>query len=338
MARSNNLPAKKYKAGERTITKLRFNVDFSQQSGQACYIDIGQALSMVNQRAYRQGLYYYVAGVTVHNSGDAWLRFSTAPDTWMTKASWARGFKLWSSMNRKALETSQDKTMSLYPKYHDYKIFLDDDHIAKSSSADDGGNQIITPGNIAPHTYPKHGAVGGIALTADEWAMSMYTSPDPGNTDTNDIQLADSFTAHIVGSHEYNNNECTSVALIRSYHNTRDITQSYEPAHYSSTTPNNDPLFLLFDDGDTHQEILDDVLDFNDQTPYNRDGPFGSGDDHLQLQVQVATTDESHIAMGPGFCAPFGLVRVDSSDNGTIEFVLDLVPGPYNGVYAERVL
>ena len=62
MAKSNNLPAKRYKAGERTERTLRFvwevpNTDTLETSNDSnIYIDIAQALSCVNRRFYRQGL------------------------------------------------------------------------------------------------------------------------------------------------------------------------------------------------------------------------------------------------------------------------------------------
>lgn len=342
MARSNNLPAKRYKAGERTERKLRFNVDFdggSPDHDHAVYIDIAQALSVVNQRAYRQGLYYYVSGVTVHNSGDSWVRFSTLPDTWTVKAAWIRGYKLWSEMNRRALLSSQDKTNALYPKYHDFKVFMDDDHVGKASSADDDGNTVITPGNILPSSYAKHGAVSGVALTCDEWAMSMYTAPDPGDHASNNIELPDSFTVMMVGAHE-TSGETTTVGLIKSYAQTKPPVPdtSGVPNQWSGDSTINDPLFLLFDEGDTHQEIVDDLLSFNDRAPYNYDAPYGMNDDHLNQAAQLTTTAEMTVARAGGFCAPLGLIRVDCDIDDTLEFVLDIAEGPYHGVYAERIL
>ena len=68
MARGNNLPAKKYKAGERTELSLRFVWNAGDgNTTNTIYIDLAKALSMVNRRAYRQGLYYYVASIEFSN-------------------------------------------------------------------------------------------------------------------------------------------------------------------------------------------------------------------------------------------------------------------------------
>ena len=95
MARSSNLPAKKYKAGERTELSLRFVWNAGDgNTTNTVYIDLAKALSMVNRRAYRQGLYYYVASVEFSNGTEAYAQINTLPDTWMTKQAWAVGSDL----------------------------------------------------------------------------------------------------------------------------------------------------------------------------------------------------------------------------------------------------
>jgi hypothetical protein len=48
------------------------------------------------------------------------------------------------------------------------------------------------------------------------------------------------------------------------------------------------------------------------------------------------------MATMPGFCVPFGLLEVlttasgGGSDNG-ITVMIEMAPGPYHGVYAERL-
>ena len=101
MARSTNLPAKIHKAGERTETRLRFVWNAGDgNTTNTIYIDLAKALSMINRRAYRQGLYYYVASIDFSNGSEAYCQVNTLPDTWMTKQAWMRGFKMWSKMNR----------------------------------------------------------------------------------------------------------------------------------------------------------------------------------------------------------------------------------------------
>lgn len=189
MARNGNLPAKKYSAGERTVTKLRFTWDAgSGGSGgsptfDVRYIDIAQALSVINRRAYRQGLYYYVASATMSNGSNAYMQINTLPDTWMTKAAWLRGFRKWNQMNSKAQNGSPG---TIYPKYHDFKVAMHN-----------GGLTELLParGDVQSTTL----------LTCDEWIQSTFVTEDPylhgGAASDTPVEAhnADSFTAHMLG-------------------------------------------------------------------------------------------------------------------------------------------
>jgi hypothetical protein len=54
-----NLPAKKYSKSSPTVARLSF-----EGTGNATkFIDIGRALSIINRKFYRQGVYYYVNSV-----------------------------------------------------------------------------------------------------------------------------------------------------------------------------------------------------------------------------------------------------------------------------------
>jgi hypothetical protein len=58
-----NLPAKKYSKTSPTVTRLSFECN----GGTTEFIDIGLALSIINRRLYRSGVYYYVNSVEVYN-------------------------------------------------------------------------------------------------------------------------------------------------------------------------------------------------------------------------------------------------------------------------------
>lgn len=362
MARNSNLPAKMYSSGERTATTLRYFVDVDDGSpdhNHAFYIDLAQSLSVVNQRAYRQGLYYYVAKVTVVNSADARIIFSTVPDTWTVKESWKRGFRTWSKMNSMATQS----TGSIYPAYHDYKVFMDSVQVTKATTAaatvdhgDDrdgettpADNIIITPGNLLPCSYDRLNEDSQSAmptpLTCDEWAMSLYVVPDHG-TLGGSVEGPDIFGAHIVGAHDGDSTPWTSVGLVQSYTNTRPFTGGSTAGENPKLETTDlvwvDPLVQVLDYGDTHEEIVKDLADTNDTAPYEVGRPFGY-DDHQLMQVTQTKTQAagagSTITL-PGFCLPFGLLRIDTdaSDNTAIEIILDVVPGSYHGVHAERVI
>ena len=360
MAKSSNLPAKKYKAGNRTATKIRLMADWDGDSNtdrnHFAYVDIAQCLSVMNQRAYRQGLYYYVAGVTIYNSESATNRvvFSTAPDTWTTKAAWARGWKAWMDMNKEAMRV----TGMVSGKYADYKVYLDDDHKALevTTNIDLGNddtndtntidNTLRQPGNnLLPLAYDKLNAdtgepSGNELLVCDEWAVSEYVASDHGAAGGAN-EVADSFTAHIVGAHEGVDGAWDSVGLIYSYVTSRPPQQQEVPDMWSDDRMEDDPIISVFDDGDTHEQIVKDLASFNDAPPYDRTTPFGYRDDQLYQVGQAVCHGGGGVGSIhrlPGFCVPFGLLRIDAETDGGLEIVLDIVPGSYNGVYAERVI
>ena len=105
-----NLPAKKYSKTSPTVTRL----SFEGTGGATKYIDIARALSIINRKFYRQGVYYYVNSVELYNNEDAFVDLHTLPDTWITKNAWNRGFGIYQNM------TAQSDVAR--PKYHDFKV------------------------------------------------------------------------------------------------------------------------------------------------------------------------------------------------------------------------
>lgn len=365
MAKSSNLPAKIYSAGERTATRIRLITDFDGYSGDDnnhyVYVDLAQCLSAMNHRAYRQGLYYYVASVRVTCGTASTNRtvFSTAPDTWMTRNAWLRGFRFWMNQQREVLRA----TGNIQAKYADFKIALDDDHVSlhtsstqdhgTDSSIGDEDNPMIQPtNNLMPYSYDKltldhaeYAAGSGIPthLNGGEWAVSQFVAPDygdPGGANED----PDSFMAHVIGQHEGSNLDdsnqtITSVGLIRSYARTRPQPNS-EPDAWATDETELDPLLSIIDVGDTLEDVVKDMEDFNDEPPYDVDAPWGFADDQLYQVGQALTHGDGGVGASTtisGFCVPFGLLRIDSSSNDAVEIEIEMVPGTYHGVYAERV-
>ena len=79
-----NLPAKKYKKTSPTVTRLSFELNGNTTQ----FIDIARALSAVNRKFYRQGVYYYVNSVEVYNADPGVIDLHTLPDNWVTKNAW----------------------------------------------------------------------------------------------------------------------------------------------------------------------------------------------------------------------------------------------------------
>ena len=320
MARSNNLPAKKFKAGQRTETRLKYKFDAG--NGGIFLIDIAKSLSQLNRRAYRQGLYYYVSKVGFSNGGVAYCSFNTALDNWVTKAAWVRGYRQWSKMNRKA---TSDLPGAIYPKYHDYKVSLTG-AAALSTSLD------VAYGELSSSS----------TYSSDEWVQSDFVTEDPVDADPRNV---DSFVSHVVGPHTGSANAWTSIGLIASLNDSwpRQANLGEPELDPDADT---DPLANLFDDGDNFDDVRLNLDTDNDEPPYNHDMmPGAVANTELACRSILRTGGGgASWAFGPGFVVPFGLMHVvitdfaESGDIDEVEVTLDVVPGSYHGVYAERCI
>jgi hypothetical protein len=335
MAKSNNLPAKRYKAGERTETSLRFMWHAGDggaadgSGGSTVYIDIAKALSQVNRRFYRQGLYYYVASARFSNGSTSYVQLNTIPDTWQTLVAWKRCFLQWMKMNRKANADIGNIT----PKYHDFKVMM---------NQGSGTTLDVAYGDITSTS----------AYTSDEWVTSKFVTEDPHLVDDDTgtglehaVTDPDQFTVHMLGPHTGSSGTWTSIGAIRSLNDVwrRDPDAGVPIVDGDMDT---DPIANLFDAGDNLDEVRLNMDTDGDEPPYNHDAMTGSAsqDETVVKSLMRTGTGAGALAHSTGFCVPFGLLEVNVNDFGTagdvglVELTLNLVPGSYHGVHAERVV
>ena len=324
-----NYPATKYAKGTPAMTRLSFEFVGNETS----YIDIAAALSQLNRRMYRQGLYYYVNSVELHDGAENTVVLSTLPDNWVTRAAHRRGKAIFDEMNDLVLRQGSS---TIVPKYHDFKVYFNDNH--------------RTTGTTGPSLYDIND--DHAPLTGGEWAYSKLVTADSNHDGTPD---ADSFRVHMLGDHTTqsgsgNSLRLDSVGLIKSYADTR-AKVSIDPVTFD-TAGQGDPLANLTDYSGEEQknEIIDHLQDDNDVTPYDRDVyPGTQAANHAYNVARLSTAGTTgRVISASGFCAPLGLIRVDPvlnaststptvpSDN-RFAIILNLAVGTYNGVYAERV-
>lgn len=315
-----NLPAKKYKKSNPTVLRLSF--EFSHNpSNPKQFIDIGMALSAINRKFYRQGVYYYVNSVEVYDDAQNVYDFLTLPDTWVTKNAWNRGFQLFQKMN--AMVDPPISNMGR-PKYHDFKVYMNDTHRQQGSAApslhgDSTSSQVFSP---------------------DEWKYSEFVTADDDGDST---QSADNFYVHMQGAHVGSSDNWTSVGLIKSYAESR-ITVEEDSPNDDTIHQSLDPLMHVFDFSSEEQmnDIIQGLKDDNDAPPYNTDFYVGEAARSLTQVARIGTeTGLGRVGRASGFCVPFGLLQIstdqslgDSGNNYRV--VLNLAPGTYHGVYAER--
>lgn len=310
-----NLPAKKYKKTSPTVTRLSFEFD----GGGTEFIDIAQALSAINRKFYRQGVYYYVNSVEIYNNETGVVDLHTVPDNWVTKNAWNRGFKLFQKMNAMS---DAPLTSVGRPKYHDFKVYMDYRH------AQQGGS---TP----PSLYTING--GQTQIGSDDWVTSKFVSADD---DGDGSQEADDFTTHLVGGHLGTSDDWTSIGLIRSYGESRRTVQPNNNPGSTANASSADPMMNIFDMSSEEQlnDIVDNLMADNDAPPYDYNLYVGEENTNLQHVARIGTEiGVGRVGRAAGFCAPFGLICVDPSGvSSAFRVVLNLAVGTYHGVYAER--
>ena len=307
-----NLPAKKYTKTSPTATRLSFEFD----GGSTQFIDVAMALSAINRKFYRQGVYYYVNSVEVYNNETGVVDLHTLPDNWVTKNAHSRGFKIFQKMNRLV----GPPLGAFKPKYHDFKVYLNDLHRSTGSSL--------------PALHNINGNPGQSQLV-DDWEYSQFVSADD---DGDASQEADNFYAHMIGPHSGDTDDWDSIGLIKSYAETRGTVNSETPE--DANVDITDPLLNLFDMSSEEQlnDIAFNLLEDNDQPPYNFNQYPGEVVSSLQHVARIGTeVGVGRVGRASGFCAPFGLICVDPwGVNTAFRVVLNLAVGTYHGVYAER--
>jgi hypothetical protein len=321
-----NYPAKKYSKGTPAIARLSF--EFTGQTTK--YIDIAAALSAVNRRMYRQGLYYYVNSVEYYDKQQNMVDLHVLPDNWVTRMAHRRAKAVFDKMNDTAMYASG----TIVPKYHDFKVYMDDLHRQTGS----------TPPSL------HHDNAYSLAYNNDDWVYSQLVSADndgdisnPGTASAALNQEADNFYLHMVGEHVGTTDNWESVGVISSYGDTRrQPVTGGEPVTPSELIT--DPLTNLFDGAEEQtNDILTNLAEDNDNTPYDANVYVGESTGSLVQVARLSTFEggSGRVSIGAGFCAPCGLIMVDPDNEMTqqneFRIVVNLAVGTYNGVYAERI-
>lgn len=309
-----NLPAKKYKKG----TPAQIRLEFAFEGGTTQYIDIAKALSQVNRKFYRQGCYYYINSVEMYDNADSVVNLHVCPDNWVTRAAYRKGKALYDEMTMRAMETV---TGDILPVYHDFKVYISELHRTTGSK------------NVRLNGLNDT----GLDLVSDDWEYSQFVTADYSAG-----APADEFTAHMLGPTTTSGGQIDSVGLIESYQKTRATVPLLGAPNVGNVDPT-DPLLNLFDysSEEVQNDVIDNVSTKGELPPYETSIYPGSyADNHQRVARLVTSAEVGRVVQEEGFCAPLGLVVVDplpmsSENNFTI--VLNLAPGTYHGVYAERM-
>jgi len=312
-----------------TVRKLY--VGFDNFTGSQ-YVDLAQCLSLVNRRFYRQGMNYAVENIKFYANKGGNINCFKVPTTWVADNATSRAYFAWTQQRQEVL----DEQPSMKSRWSDFKVFLDEDHVALGFGA-----------NLLPalNTDP---VVQALLIGETEWIPSELVFPVDGGA--GGTAAANQQTMHIVGDNVPSGNFTTaktSFSLIEAYANSRRTQQDPDPSTTGTSTTQNPYATLSLPDS-TYQDVAENLLDNNDRPPYPMDFYPGGETNMAGPQVFDAallnnlgdTNPFTYSTYNTGpFIAPFGLLRfnpVTFDPDAEIFMKITLAPGNYKGILAER--
>lgn len=304
------------------VTKMFFSVPLEDNS----YIDISQCASIVNRRFYRQGLNWAVAGFRIHSAASTTGQVTVfkIQDTWMASNAWQKGFALWNKMNEQVL----DEQPSIKPKFHDFKIAMDTDHLAAGSPT--------FANNLIP--FVQNSSATQTEYLKGEWTRSLIEMP-------NDAGVPGATVGYAIKMH--GDDTTSSKALIQGYADSRSVPTEPDPVTQGGADTgwmNN-----IFDVGDSHEEIALNLQTIGESLPYHQMEYPGAGGNGSEPQVHaigiLSGTTVGGQTMLEGGNFQCGLVKivtdlVDDPPEGqqkatAVDLELILVPGTHRGYLCE---
>ena len=299
----------------------------------ASYCDLFRDLSAINRKLFRQGHSlviekvdaFFIAKETAPGSGvsrfdTVTLHASVAGDSWPVHNAHVKSKAMWDEMNALVLEDNP----SVKGKWHDYKVYLDDQMATATINApiQAGGLVALGKWDYSKFVMPEHDVdpATGEPLPADE-TFGHLVGPDVG----------------VIGAYD-------SVGLVKAYGLSRATVQDVDPnvpAAFGTSFFN-----LLTDSGSQEPELANVIEDANDEPPYDVDAYPGGATNvpgPVVAEVDLATIGSPLIQLHP-FVAQCGLVKfdlklykdgldVDIADNTVIIYVT-VAAGSYKGVAA----
>ena len=277
---------------------------------QISYIDIGQALSMVNRRFYRQGMQYMLANIRIQtfSATPAGISIKKLPETWVLGASWEKTMLHWRKQQDEALANSGSEETK--GRYNDYKIFFNQAHY-----------DIWITNNLKPLD------AASVAYRDGEWLYSEIVIPNDGGVVGNTVEYA----VKALGD------DSSSVkGMIYGYGKSRNKPRNPDP---QGGNVGDSWLSEMFDVGENSEEVTDNAQFRNDHSPYDMDvypGEGGNGiNGELFRTLFFTGTTLSQTQNTGGLLVPCGLLEISYDQD--VRITLELVPGPYKGVLAESV-
>jgi len=301
-----------------TTRKLTFEITAEDAGG---VIDIGQCLSLLNRKAFRQGMEYYVESFTLSANVQSQVGLQYLSQTWVNTNAWVKAFRTWMKSQEQLEDFDEIKG-----RYHDFKVFLGTAHA-----------QIGMPANLKPDGIDFAAAALVDPTISANWAASHIQIPNDGA-----VGVTNEYELHMVGP---DGAGISSKGIVAGYANSRSRPVQDDPNIVATASW----MDFAFDDGDNLIEIRGDVISENDSPPYlitedtnfefypggsNQGNGAGFGMDITPPLAINPITGSFTTRHGAGFVAPCGLVQFDNVASSSFTLTLNIAVGPYKGVMA----
>lgn len=324
-------------------TQLRFTVDLTgTRAAQTSYLDLAQCLSIINRRTYDSSRNYYISGMQLvatanafdNNKYAAAFQFSTLPDSWALRNAYQELKKKWQKMGKKVLAINP----GLEGKWRHFRMYMTDHHWA--DNADDGSgtgtfnNTQAVDLNLLPmELNPSQG----------QWLMSRFVPPDWDEGDESDFYVTCATGEdRDQGSGGTYNFLCGS--MMEGFKNSRPIISedtNQPPADFEDSW-----WYKLEDIGGQDPELLEVMETEGSEAPYNVDQyPGCDGNGILTTQQYGLVSNQAAGGAGqlvqnlPGFYCPLGYLAITPMSDSTVDdlnprLIITMAPGSHLGVHA----
>lgn len=286
-------------------------------------IDLGQCLSLVNRRFYRQGMEYYVDSWSISSESSCDVLLVTLSQNWICSNAWVAAFRTWLRSQEQV-----DNFDEIKGRYHDYKIFMEEVHAQAGMSA-----------NLLPRGYDPALVAAKSATAGASWDASEIQIPNVGGVVGNTV----GYEMHMVGA------SSGSKGIIEGYAKSRARPQITDPNLVEGGSEVGYWMDLAFDTGDNLSEITTDLKFENDSPPYfvdeNTEFEFYAGGSNASDGAGIGVDYSNQLALNPavgsyatrhgtGLVVPCGLIALAGSGTGNFVVTFNLSLGPYKGVMA----
>lgn len=294
------------------------------------WIDLSQAVSIVNRRFYRQGLQWAVSSISLQQQTSApnyepspgALRTEILPQSWVMSNAWHKTFALWRKQQSEALEASGAE--SVRAKFNDFKIMMDTAHVTDFI----GQGSDLNATNLIPR-------IATTEFDTGEWDASQIVIPNAtADASGSEVDPAE-FYLHAVGL----GGATHSKGIIAGYSYSRAVPFSPDPEVVPNTSLPANWMRNMFDVGNDDSEVLANASLRNNDLPYDQDAYPHDGFNAPGLQLLSEhfinpNSINSRVTI-PGTVVPCGLIKVTNETGVILDIQVHLMPGKHRGYMAE---